>query len=69
VFVVELEDGHVEALAMHKFAAALSTMVGKEAALSLHLRYLTKEQQEDGQQFWEGVKNGEEPRDPASTKK
>lgn len=35
VFIIELEDGNVEALSMHKFEHALSTMVGKEGAISL----------------------------------
>ena len=35
VFVVELPNGDLEALAMHKFEYAVSTMISKESALSL----------------------------------
>jgi len=34
VFVVELPDGNIEALAMHKFEYALSSMIGRESAFS-----------------------------------
>ena len=52
IFVIEHYDGHIEALAMHRFENALSTMVGKEAAFGLHMRYLTKEEREVGKRFW-----------------
>jgi hypothetical protein len=43
VFVLEDDQGIVEAISMHKFKDALSTMISKEAALSLHMRFLDKE--------------------------
>lgn len=46
VFVLELPDGNVEAITMHKFdekMMAISSMISKEHALSLHMRYLTPE--------------------------
>ena len=46
VFVLELPDGNVEALTMHKFdesMMAISSMISKDQALSLHMRYLTPE--------------------------
>ena len=46
VLAVEMPDGNVEALAMHKFEHALSTMVCRETATSLQMRYLTKEERE-----------------------
>jgi hypothetical protein len=51
VFVLELPDGNVEALTMHKFDTsmmAISSMISKDQALSLHMRYLTPEQREQG---------------------
>jgi hypothetical protein len=48
-FVLEMPDGNVEALTMHKFdesMMAISCMISKEQALSLHMRYLTPEQRE-----------------------
>ena len=47
VYCLELPDGNVEALTMHKFAHALSTMVSKESALSLHMRYLNDEERKN----------------------
>ena len=44
VFVVELPDGNIEALTMHRFLHALSTMISKEAAFSSQMRYLTKDE-------------------------
>ena len=44
VFCLELPDGNVEALTMHKFEHALSTMVSKESALNQHMRYLTADE-------------------------
>lgn len=48
------EDGaeRLEALSMHKFNAALSTMISKDAALSLHMRYLTEEERKLAQSFF-----------------
>jgi hypothetical protein len=46
VFVLELENGNIEALSMHKFGfemMTVSTMIDKEAAQSLQMRYLTRE--------------------------
>jgi len=57
VFVLDLGAGNVEVLSMHKFTKALSTMVGKEAALSLQLRYLNKAEQELGQGFCTAAEN------------
>ena len=48
VFVLELPGGDVEALSMHKFKNALSTMISKDHGLSLHMRYLTKDEREAG---------------------
>ena len=45
--MLELEDGNIEALAMHKFEYALSSMIGREAAFSLQMRYLSKEEREN----------------------
>lgn len=47
MFVLELPGKGVEALSMHKFEYALSTMISREAALSLQLRYLSKEEREN----------------------
>ena len=55
VFVLELADGHIEALPMHRFQSSLSTMVPKESALNLQLRYLDQHEIEDGKKFWQGL--------------
>lgn len=48
VLVLEgLEGGSVEALTMHKFEHALSTMICRENIWSLQLRYLTKEERDE----------------------
>ena len=52
VFVVELANGDVEALSMHKFKNALSTMISKDHALSFHMRYLSKEERVAAEQFF-----------------
>ena len=61
VFVLDLpdQDGaqRVEALSMHKFNGALSTMISKDAALSLHMRYLTAEERVAAQAFFNVVKD------------
>jgi len=44
VLVIEFPDGNMEAVTMHRFLHALSTMISKEAAFSLHMRYLSKEE-------------------------
>lgn len=44
VFVYKLPNGKVEALAMHKFEYAISTMVNRECAFNLQMRFLTKEE-------------------------
>ena len=48
VLAYVLPNGNIEALAMHKFQHALSTMIPKENLLSLHLRYLNKAERELG---------------------
>lgn len=48
VLAYKLPDGNVEALAMHKFNDALSTMIPKENLYSLHVRFLNKEEREIG---------------------
>jgi hypothetical protein len=48
VLAYTLPDGNVEALAMHKFNDALSTMIPKENLYSLHVRFLDKEEREIG---------------------
>lgn len=52
VFVLELPTGDVEALSMHKFKNALSTMISKDHALSLHMRYLSKEEKVAAEKFF-----------------
>ena len=62
VFVLELPDGNVEALTMHKFDEsmyAISSMICKEHALSLHMRYLTPEQREQGKKILEAEDKNE----------
>jgi hypothetical protein len=44
--VLELHNGKIEALTMHKFEYALSTMVSKESAYNIQMRYLTREERE-----------------------
>lgn len=44
VLAYELPNGNIEALAMHKFDKATSTMIPKENLFSLHYRYLNKEE-------------------------
>jgi hypothetical protein len=44
VLVTELPNGQIEALVLHKFKGAISTMVVKEPLYSLHMRYLTHEE-------------------------
>ena len=44
VFVYENEQGGVEAIAMHKFEFAVSSMISREAAFNFQLRYLSKEE-------------------------
>ena len=46
VFVLQLANGSIEALAMHKFEYALSTMLNRETAFSLQMRYLSKSEME-----------------------
>lgn len=48
VLAYTLPDGNVEALAMHKFNDALSTMIPKENLYSLHVRFLNKDEREIG---------------------
>lgn len=52
VFVYELPSGDVEALSMHKFKNSLSTMIPKDHALSLHMRYLSKEERIAAEKFF-----------------
>lgn len=52
VFVLELPTGDVEALSMHKFKNALSTMISKDHALSFHMRYLSKEERVAAEKFF-----------------
>lgn len=52
--MLEQAGGHIEALPMHRFQASLSTMVAKESAQSLQMRYLNKEEIEEGKKFWNG---------------
>ena len=62
VFVLELPDGNVEALTMHKFdesMMAISSMISKEHALSLQMRYLTPEQREEGKGILEAEDKNE----------
>ena len=62
VFVLELTDGNVEALTMHKFddtMMAISSMISKEHALSLQMRYLTPEQREEGKGILEAEDKNE----------
>ena len=62
VFVLELPCGNVEALTMHKFdesMMAISSMISKEHALSLHMRYLTPEQREEGKSILEAEDKNE----------
>lgn len=42
----QLPNGQIEALSMHKFNLALSTMIPKENLISLHLRHLNREERE-----------------------
>ena len=42
-FLLEMPDGKVEAITMHKFSHALSTMIAKECAYNLQMRYLNTE--------------------------
>lgn len=44
VIVIEFENENIEALTMHKFKNALSTMIGKESAQNLQFRHLSKEE-------------------------
>ena len=59
VMVFSLPDGQSEAVSLYKFELAISTMLPREAAFSLQLRHLTKEQRELGkallaaEQKWE----------------
>lgn len=46
VFLLEMPDGKVEAITMHKFSHALSTMIAKECAYNLQMRYLNQEERE-----------------------
>ena len=56
VFVLELPDSdHIEALPMHRFQSSLSTMVPKESAQNLQLRYLDQDEMEAGKKFWQGL--------------
>ena len=48
VLAYQLPDGNLEALAMHKFNDALSTMIPKENLYSLHVRFLNKAEREIG---------------------
>ena len=48
VLAYKLPDGNYEALAMHKFNDALSTMIPKENLYSLHVRFLNKDEREIG---------------------
>jgi len=59
VFVIELPDGNIEALTMHRFMHALSTMISKESAFSLHTRYLTKEERAQAQGMLNPIDNKE----------
>ena len=52
VFVYDLPEGNIEALSMHKFKNALSTMISKDAALSLHMRYLNESEREASKEFF-----------------
>lgn len=49
VFVVHLPNGLIEAIVLHKFKDAVSTMVSKENLYSLQMRYLTVEEREAAQ--------------------
>lgn len=62
VFVLELPDGHIEAIPMHRFQSSLSTMIGKESAHSLQMRYLEKDEIEIGKKFWQGSNPEEAPK-------
>lgn len=56
VLVIELPEGNIEALAMHKFKEALSTMVGKENLFSLHVRYLDQDEREKAKEHLNAIK-------------
>ena len=52
ILALKLASGHVEAITMHKFKDALSTMVAKENLFSLHLRYLNREERVVAKENW-----------------
>ena len=54
VLTVEMDNGMTEAVAIHKFKGALSTMITKENLISLHLRYLSKQERLDSQPHLKG---------------
>ena len=45
VVVFEVGNGHVEPIVMHRFIKNMSCMIAKEPLFSLHMRYLTTEEQ------------------------
>lgn len=44
IFVYETGNGMIEAISMHKFEYALSSMINRELAYNFQMRYLSKEE-------------------------
>lgn len=45
MIIVQLPDGHIEPVIMHRFVRNMSCMVAKESLFSLQMRYLTADEQ------------------------
>lgn len=47
VLAIKLKGENIEALTMHKFHKSVNMMISRENIVSLHIRYLSKEEREE----------------------